>query len=237
METLVEALIQALRLIAESDPELLEIVALSLRVSGIALLVSTLLGIPIGALLGLTRFIGRQAILAFLYTGMGFPPVVIGLFVYLLLSRSGPLGSLNNPLIPALFTPAAMVVAQTIIALPLVAGFTMAAVMGVDPQVRLQVRALGATRRQSLIAIISEARIGVLVSIIAGFGSIISEVGAVMLVGGNIANRTRVLTTAIVLETGKGNFDLALALGVILLSISFVINVLMLYLQGKGINA
>jgi tungstate transport system permease protein len=237
VETLVEALIQALRLIAESDPELLEIVALSLRVSGIALLVSTLLGIPIGALLGLTRFIGRQAILAFLYTGMGFPPVVIGLFVYLLLSRSGPLGSLNNPLIPALFTPAAMVVAQTIIALPLVAGFTMAAVMGVDPQLRLQVRALGATRRQSLFAIISEARIGVLVSIIAGFGSIISEVGAVMLVGGNIANRTRVLTTAIVLETGKGNFDLALALGVILLSISFVINVLMLYLQGKGINA
>jgi tungstate transport system permease protein len=237
VETLVEALIQALRLIAESDPELLKIVALSLRVSGIALLISTLLGIPIGALLGLTRFIGRQAILAFLYTGMGFPPVVVGLFVYLLLSRTGPLGSLNNPLIPALFTPAAMVVAQTIIALPLVAGFTMAAVMGVDPQVRLQVRALGATRSQSLIAIISEARIGVLVSIIAGFGSIISEVGAVMLVGGNIANRTRVLTTAIVLETGKGNFDLALALGVILLLISFVINVLMLYLQGKGINA
>jgi tungstate transport system permease protein len=237
VETLVEALIQALRLIAESDPELLEIVALSLRVSGIALLISTLIGIPIGALLGLTRFIGRQAILAFLYTGMGFPPVVIGLFVYLLLSRSGPLGSLNHPLIPALFTPAAMVVAQTIIALPLVAGFTMAAVMGVDPHLRLQVRALGATRRQSLFAIISEARIGVLVSIIAGFGSIISEVGAVMLVGGNIANRTRVLTTAIVLETGKGNFDLALALGVILLSISFVINVLMLYLQGKGISA
>lgn len=236
MDTLVEALVQALRLIAERDPDLLEIVWLSLRVSGIALLLSAIMGVPIGALLGLTRFLGRQAILAFLYTGMGFPPVVIGLFVYLFLSRSGPLGSLNHPLAPSLFTPAAMIVAQTIIALPLVAGFTMAAVMGVDPQLRLQIRALGATRWQSLWAILAEARVGVLVSIIAGFGGIISEVGAVMLVGGNIAHRTRVLTTAIVLETGKGNFDLALALGVILLSISFLINVLMLYLQGKQIN-
>lgn len=237
MDTLVEALGQALRLIAEQNPDLLEIVWLSLRVSGIALMLSTLMGVPIGALLGLARFLGRQAILAFLYTGMGFPPVVIGLFVYLFLSRNGPLGSLNSPLVPALFTPGAMIVAQTIIALPLVAGFTMAAVMGVDPQLRLQIRALGATRRQSLWAILAEARVGVLVSVVAGFGSIISEVGAVMLVGGNIEHRTRVLTTAIVLETGKGNFDLALALGVILLSISFIINVLMLYLQGKQINA
>jgi tungstate transport system permease protein len=237
VETLVEALLQALRLILDVDPEVLEIVILSLQVSGGALAISTLLGIPIGALLGLARFVGRQAVLAFLYTGMGFPPVVIGLFVYLFLSRSGPLGSLNSPLIPSLFTPAAMIVAQTIIALPLVAGFTMAAVMGVDPQLRLQVRALGATRWQSLWATLGEARVGVLVSIIAGFGSIISEVGAVMLVGGNIANRTRVLTTAIVLETGKGNFDLALALGIILLSISFLVNVLMLYLQGRQINA
>jgi len=237
VETLVEALVQALRLIAERDPGLFEIVLLSLRVSGIALLLSTFMGVPAGAFLGLRRFVGRQAILAFLYTGMGFPPVVIGLFVYLFLSRSGPLGSLNSPLVPALFTPAAMIVAQTIIALPLVAGFTMAAVMGVDPHLRLQIRALGATPRQSLWAILAEARVGVLVSVIAGFGSIISEVGAVMLVGGNIEHRTRVLTTAIVLETGKGNFDLALALGVILLTISFLINLLMLYLQGKQINA
>jgi tungstate transport system permease protein len=236
VDTLLEAFRQAIRLILGADQGLLEIVKLSMQVSGVALLLSTILGIPIGAVLGLRRFVGRQAILAFLYTGMGFPPVVIGLFVYLLLSRSGPLGGLNNPLIPSLFTPAAMVIAQAIISLPLVAGFTMAAVMGVDPQLRLQVRALGATRWQSLMAILSEARIGVLVSVIAGFGSIISEVGAVMLVGGNIEHRTRVLTTAIVLETGKGNFDLALALGVILLSISFLINVLMLYLQGKGIN-
>jgi tungstate transport system permease protein len=192
-----------------------------------------LLGIPLGAFLGLNRFLGRQVVIAFMYTGMGFPPVVIGLFVYLLLSRSGPLGSLNSPLVPALFTPAAMIVAQSIISFPLVAGFTMAAVMGVDPQLRQQVRALGATRWQTVLA---EARIGVLVSIIAGFGSIISEVGAVMLVGGNVEHRTRVLTTAIVLETRKGNFDLAIALGVVLLSIAFLINVLMLYLQGRSVN-
>jgi tungstate transport system permease protein len=237
VETLVEAFVQALRLIIETDPDLIEIVWLSLRVSGVALLFSAVLGVPTGALLGLTRFLGRQAILAFLYTGMGFPPVVIGLFVYLFLSRSGPLGGLNSSLVPALFTPAAMIAAQTIIALPLVAGFTMAAVMGLDPQLRVQLRALGATRRQSLWAILAEARVGVLVSVIAGFGSIISEVGAVMLVGGNIEHRTRVLTTAIVLETGKGNFDLALALGIILLCLSFLINVLMLYLQGKAIYA
>jgi tungstate transport system permease protein len=208
-------------------------VALSLRVSGTALLCSTLIGIPLGAALGMSRFFGRRIVIALLYTGMGFPPVVVGLFVYLMLSRSGPLGQLNAPLIPALFTPGAMIVAQTIISFPLVAGFTMAAVMGVDPQLRLQVRALGATNWQTTLAILTEARIGVVVSIIAGFGSIISEVGAVMIVGGNIEHSTRVLTTAIVLETRKGNFDLAMAIGVVLLGISFLTNVAMLRLQGR----
>jgi len=208
-------------------------VALSLRVSGTALLCSTLIGIPLGAALGLSRFFGRRIVIALLYTGMGFPPVVVGLFVYLMLSRSGPLGQLNAPLIPTLFTPGAMVVAQTIISFPLVAGFTMAAVMGVDPQLRLQVRALGATNWQTTLAILTEARIGVIVSVIAGFGSIISEVGAVMMVGGNIEHSTRVLTTAIVLETRKGNFDLAMAIGVVLLGISFLTNVAMLRLQGR----
>ena len=207
--------------------------ALSLRVSGTALLCSTLIGIPLGAALGLSRFFGRRIVIALLYTGMGFPPVVVGLFVYLMLSRSGPLGQLNAPLIPTLFTPGAMVVAQTIISFPLVAGFTMAAVMGVDPQLRLQVRALGATNWQTTLAILTEARIGVVVSVIAGFGSIISEVGAVMMVGGNIEHSTRVLTTAIVLETRKGNFDLAMAIGVVLLGISFLTNVAMLRLQGR----
>ena len=233
MDELARGVVHAFRLIVARNPDLLEIVFLSLRVSGIALFLSTLVGIPVGAFLGLTRFIGRPLVIAFLYTGMGFPPVVIGLFVYLFLSRNGPLGSLDLSIIPELFTPAAMIVAQSIISFPLVAGFTMAAVMGVDPQLRQQVLSLGATRWQAALTILAEARIGVLVSIIAGFGSIISEVGAVMLVGGNIQDKTRVLTTAIVLETRKGNFDLAIALGVILLALSFLVNVMMLYLQGR----
>jgi tungstate transport system permease protein len=226
-------LVEAIRLIIARDPALFEIIILSLRVSGTALLFSTVIGIPLGAMMGLSRFIGRKLVIALLYTGMGFPPVVVGLFVYLMLSRSGPLGQLNTALIPALFTPAAMVVAQTIISFPLVAGFTMAAVMGVEPGLRQQVQALGATRWQTTAAILVEARIGVIVSIIAGFGSIISEVGAVMMVGGNIEHSTRVLTTAIVLETRKGNFDLAIAIGVVLLGISFLTNVAMLRLQGR----
>ncbi len=230
-------LAQAIHLILSRNPALFEIVGLSLRVSGTALLFSTLVGLPLGVLLGLSRFAGRRLVIALLYTGMGFPPVVIGLFVYLLLSRSGPLGQLNSPLIPDLFTPGAMVVAQTIISFPLVAGFTMAAVMGVDPDLRRQVEALGATRWQTAAAVLSEARVGVIVSIIAGFGSIISEVGAVMMVGGNIEHSTRVLTTAIVLETRKGNFDLALALGVILLGLAFVTNVAMLLLQGRSFDS
>jgi len=223
-------------LIATRDPALFEIVGLSLRVSGIALLFSTMIGVPLGAALGLSNFAGRRLVIALLYTGMGFPPVVIGLFVYLMLSRSGPLGGLNSPLIPILFTPGAMVMAQSIISFPLVAGFTMAAVMGVDPQLRQQVRALGATRWQTTLAVLMEARVGVIVSVIAGFGSIISEVGAVMMVGGNIEGRTRVLTTAIVLETRKGNFDLAMAIGIVLLGLAFLANVAMLSLQGRAFN-
>jgi tungstate transport system permease protein len=226
-------LVQAFHLIVIRDPALFEIVVLSMQVSGTALLFSTLIGIPLGAIMGLSRFVGRRLVIALLYTGMGFPPVVVGLFVYLMLSRSGPLGQLNWPVIPSLFTPTAMVVAQCIISFPLVAGFTMAAVMGVDPQLRQQVQTLGATRWQATLTILAEARIGVIVSVIAGFGSIISEVGAVMMVGGNIEHSTRMLTTAIVLETSKGNFDLAMAIGVILLGLSFLANVVMLYLQGR----
>ena len=233
IEDILRGLVQAFQLIITRDPALFEIVALSLRVSGTALLFSTLIGIPLGAALGLSRFVGRRLVIALLYTGMGFPPVVVGLFVYLMLSRSGPLGQLHWPVIPSLFTPEAMVVVQSIISFPLVAGFTMAAVMGVDPQLRQQVQALGATRWQTTLTVLMEARVGVIVSVIAGFGSIISEVGAVMLVGGNIEHRTRVLTTAIVLETRKGSFDLAIAVGVILLGLSFLANVAMLSLQGR----
>jgi tungstate transport system permease protein len=214
----------------------LEIVSLSLRVSGTALFFSALIGIPLGVAMGLSRFVGRRVVVALLYTGMGFPPVVIGLFVYLMLSRKGPLGSLNLPWIPSLFTPGAMIVAQIIIAFPLIAGFTMAAVMGVDPQLSRQMLALGATKNQAALTLLWEARVGVIVAIVAGFGSIISEVGAVMIVGGNIDHYTRVLTTAIVLETSKGNFDLAISLGLVLLGLAFIANAAMLRLQGRALD-
>jgi len=231
---MVRGLSKAIQLIVQGDSALFEIVTLSLYVSGMALLFSTLIGIPLGTLLGLNRFLGRKLVVALLYTGMGLPPVVVGLVVYLLLSRNGPLGQLNWPLIPELFTPGAMIVAQTVISFPLVAGLTMAAVMGVDPRLRQQLIALGATPWQAAWTILVEARTGVFVSVIAGFGSIISEVGAVMLVGGNIEGRTRVLTTAILLETRKGSFDMAIALALILLGLSFLSNFAMLCLQGGG---
>ncbi|MDM8520828.1 ABC transporter permease [Anaerolineales bacterium HSG6] len=231
MRDLLDGLIQAIKLIFSFDPALYEIIWLSLFVAGVALVFSTLVGVPLGALIALKRFRGRRFMMALLYTGMGFPPVVIGLFVYLMLSRTGPIGELGW-----LFTPKAMIVAQTIISFPLVAGFTMAAVMGVDPNLRQQLLALGATKWQATVAVLSEAKVGVVVAIIAGFGAIISEVGAVMLVGGNIEGKTRTLTTAIVLETRKGDFDLAIALGLILLWLTFLTNVIMLQLQGKEID-
>lgn len=229
-----QGLWEALGLLFRGDAALYEIVWLSLRVSGIALLISTLIGIPAGAGLGLARFRGRRLLVALIYTGMAFPPVVVGLFVYLMLSRKGPLGGLDLEWIPRLFTPEAMIVAQIIIAFPLVAGFTMTSVMAVDPNLRLQVQALGASSWQTTLAVLEEARTGVIAAVVAGFGGIISEVGAVMLVGGNIAGQTRVLTTAIVLETNKGNFGLALALGLILLSFAFMTNFIVLRLQGKS---
>ncbi|MDQ4075168.1 MAG: ABC transporter permease [Chloroflexota bacterium] len=226
MDDLIQGLVQGGLLLLEGDPTTWAIVSLSLRVSCAALLLSAIVGLPLGALIALGHFPGRRLIVALTYTGMGLPPVVVGLFVYLFLSRSGPLGQLNW-----LFTPSAMIVAQTLISLPLVAGFTMAALRGVDPSLPLQLRALGATRSQIAVTLLWEARFGVLVALIAGFGSIISEVGAVMLVGGNIEGATRVLTTAIVLETRKGAFDLALALALVLLAITFVINAVALQIQ------
>jgi tungstate transport system permease protein len=201
---------------------------LTFRVTGIALLIATVLGVPVGAIVGLTRFPGRRFVTLLLYTGMGLPPVVVGLFVYVLLSRSGALSALAW-----LFTPAAMIVAQTIIAFPLVAALTMSAVEGVDPELRLQVRALGATRWQTGWTVLREARIGLTAAIVAAFGGIISEVGAVMLVGGNIEGHTRVLTTAIMLSTRQGDFAMAMALGGVLLLLALGANAVFLQLQGR----
>jgi tungstate transport system permease protein len=208
-----------------------EIVLLSLYVSCGALLVSALVGVPLGALLALRAFRGRRLIVALVYTGMGLPPVVVGLVVYLLLSRSGLLGGWGW-----LFTPHAMILAQSLISLPVIAGLTMATIAAVDPQLMIQIRALGATPIQVARAVLWEARYGVVVALVAGFGSIISEVGAVMLVGGNIEGSTRVLTTAIVLETRRGAFDVALALAFVLLVITFTLNAITLRLQGHLIH-
>jgi tungstate transport system permease protein len=231
MKDLLQGFFQAIELIFSFSPAVYEVIWLSLLIAGVSLFFSSLVGIPLGAFLGLKRFPGRRLVMALLYTGMGFPPVVIGLFVYLMFSRSGPFGPLGW-----LFTPRAMSVAQTIIAFPLVAGFTMAAVMGVNPNLRQQLRALGATEWQATVAILMEARVGVIVSLAAGFGAVISEVGAVMLTGGNIAGKTRTLTSAIILETQKGNFDLAIALGIILLILSFCTNLAMTHFQGRDLN-
>jgi tungstate transport system permease protein len=203
------------------SPELWSIVRLSLEVSGTALLVSSVVGIPLGAWLGLAQFRGKRLVAAVVHTGMALPPVVVGLVVYLLLSRSGPLASLGW-----LFTPQAMVLAQIILALPWVVGITMSAVAAVPAELALQIRGLGASRWQSRWTLLREARQGVVLAVAAAFGRSISEVGAVMIVGGNIEGHTRVLTTAIVLETGKGRFALALALGVWLLGLALLANLI-----------
>jgi tungstate transport system permease protein len=213
---------------ALADPALLAIVALSFQVTGIALVIAVVAGVPLGAVVGLTHFPGKRLVTLVLYTGMGLPPVVVGLFVYLALSRSGPLGPLGW-----LFTPAGMIVAQVIIAFPVAAGLTQTAVEAVDRDLRLQIRALGATRWQSGWTVLREARIGVTAAIVAAFGGIISEVGAVMLVGGNIDGQTRVLTTAIVLSTRQGDFALAMALGIVLLLLTLGANAVLLQLQGR----
>jgi tungstate transport system permease protein len=206
---------------------LLNILLVTLRVSGIALLISVIIGIPFGTWIGLRQFAGKNWIKALIYTGMGLPPVVVGLAVYLVFSRRGPLGGYEW-----LFAPQAMIVAQTILAFPLVAGITLTSLEAVDDQIRLLARSLGADRLQESLAILREAKGGVMAAILAGFGGIISEVGAAMLVGGNIEGRTRVLSTAIVLETRQGAFGFALALGGVLLTLSFLVNALFVLLQG-----
>jgi tungstate transport system permease protein len=204
------------------------IVWLSLRVSGTAVLISSVVGLPLGVWLGLTHYRGKRVISAVIHTGMALPPVVIGLLLYLLLSRSGPLASLNW-----LFTSAAMISAQTILALPFVVGITMSSVAAIPPELAAQIKSLGASPWQSRWTILREARHGVLLAVAAAFGRSISEVGAVLIVGGNIRGQTRVLTTAIILETNKGNFEFALALGAVLLFLALIVNFLILRLQGN----
>jgi tungstate transport system permease protein len=222
-------LLEALKLVGRADPELFAILRLSLWVAGLAVTISMVLGVPLGVALGLRRFAGRNLIVTLVNSGMGLPPVVVGLFVFLLLARSGPLGTLN-----LLYTPAAMVLAQTILATPLVVGVTLAGIQGLDERMQLQILSLGASRFQLYCKLVLEARVALLAALAAGFGAIISEVGAVMMVGGNIEGQTRVMTTAIVLESRQGNLPLAIALSLVLLVLAALVNGLFTWLQQRG---
>jgi tungstate transport system permease protein len=219
VDVLVEGVRQAVGLLLGGDREIVGVLWLSLQVSGTATLIALLLGIPVGAALALTRFPGRTLVVSAVNTGMGLPPVVVGLVVTILLWRSGPLGDWE-----VLYTPAAIVLAQAVIASPIVTGITLAAVQNVPAKFRLQLLALGASRVQMVWVVLREARLPMLAAIMAGFGGVISEIGASMMVGGNIRGQTRTLTTAMVLETGKGNFDVAIALSILLMALVFAIN-------------
>jgi tungstate transport system permease protein len=224
-----EGLIEAGRLLLTGDPEVIEITLRTLQVSGTATCISVLIGVPIGTVLALTRFFGRGFVIALTNFGMGLPPVVVGLATWLSLTRYGPLGFLG-----ILYTPTAMIIAQAVLASPIVAGFTLAAIQSISPKLRLQMLALGASRLQYLWLLLREARLGILAAVIGGFGGVISEVGASMMVGGNVRGYTRVLTTATVLEVSKGKFELATALSIILLLVAFGITAGLSYLQQRG---
>ena len=229
MELILQGTVEALRLLARLDPGVMRILWLSLQLSGLATLLALAVGVPLATGLAFRRFPGRSLAVALVNTGMGLPPVVVGLFVSILLWRSGPLGALEM-----LYTPGAIVAAQFVIALPVVVGLGLAALQQLDPKLRSQLQSLGASRLQALGVLLLEARLPMLAAVIAAFGAVISEVGAVMMVGGNILGYTRVLTTATVLETRQGHFDVAIALSLILLGISFLVTWVLTSVQQRG---
>lgn len=230
MHDLLDGLRQAAWLLWTGEGAVWRILARTLLVSGTSVVLGCVLGLPVGVVVGLYPFPGRRIAASILNLGMALPPVVVGLLVYLLLSRSGPLGFLR-----LLYTPWAMVLAQTILAAPVIGALTFSAIAGVEPAVRLTARSLGATSRQATVAQLVEARYTIGAAVMSGFGAVVSEVGAVLMVGGNIAGSTRVMTTAILLETGKGDFPLAIALGIVLLVMSLLVNIALSFLQmGRG---
>jgi tungstate transport system permease protein len=228
MELIWQGIARAFELVFGFDAEVWAITWLSLKISGSATFISLVLGVPLGVALALVRFPGRDTIIALINTGMGLPPVVVGLFVSIFLWRSGPLGFME-----LIYSPTAMVIAQVIIAFPIVAGLSLASFQALDPKLALQLLGIGASKPQLLWLLCKEARLPLLAAVMAGFGGVISEVGASMMVGGNIRGETRVLTTATVLETGKGNFDVAIALGLILLALTFAINFFLTRIQQR----
>jgi len=230
MGDLWQGLVDALRLLATGDSDTWQIVLLSLRISVSATIISLLVGVPVGAALALLRFPGRSLVIGLVHMGMGLPPVSVGLIVSILRWRNGPFGAFR-----LLYTPTAMIIAQALIAAPIVTGLTVAAVQSLDPRLKLQLLALGASRWRMTWWLLREARIPMLVGVIGGFGAVISEVGAAMMVGGNIKGETRVLTTATVLEVGRGNFEVAVAvavaLTVVLLLLTYLVSLSLTLLQ------
>ena len=226
MSDLAQGLAEAIRLLGGGDAELWAIVFRTLGISALATVLAMLAGVPLGYAIARGRFRGRTALLTLVNTGMGMPPVVVGLVVWLLLTRSGPLGGLD-----LIYTRRAMVIAQFLIATPLVVGFTAASVQALPPQLPDLLASLGAGRLRTLWILSREAKLGLLAAVMAGFGAIVSEVGASMTVGGNLRGSTRVLTTAIVTETSRGDLPVALALGIVLLLLALLVNALLTVLQ------
>ena len=229
MGIIIDGFKEAFALLVTMDKEVVGVTIRTIHVCGASTLISVFLGIPAGTALALNRFFGRGFLVTLVNFGMGLPPVVVGLATWLCFTRYGPLGMLD-----LLYTPTAMIVAQTVIAFPIVAGLTLAAVLSIKPKLRLLMLVLGATRVQYLLLLLWEARLGILAAVIAGFGGVISEVGASMMVGGNVRGYTRVLTTATVMEVSKGKFELAVALSIILLLLNFFIVSVMSHLQQKA---
>ena len=228
MDLIWDGIREAARLWWAGDREIIEITLRTLAISSAATAIALAIGIPLGAVLALRRFWGRGLIVASVNTGMGMPPVVVGLVVALFLWRTGPLGDLN-----LIFTPYAMVIAQLLLSLPLVVGFSLASIQSVNPRLIGQMWAMGANRWQVLWLLIRETRLGLLAAVMAGFGAAISEVGASMQVGGNLVGETRVLTTATVLETSRGNFEVAIALSLILVVLAFLVNLVLTAVQQR----
>ena len=228
MQMILDGLREALRLLVTLDPEIVRIVVLSLKVSGIATLVALIIGLSGGVALAFLRFPGRNIVVSAVNTGMGVPPVVVGLFVSILLWRNGPLGMLE-----LLYTPTAMIVAQVVIATPIVMGISLAALQALPEMLRWQAVGLGASRLQTIWILVREARLPLLAAVMAGFGGVISEIGASIMVGGNIKGYTRVLTTATVMETSRGNFEIAIGLGILLLLLTFGVNATLTKIQQR----
>jgi tungstate transport system permease protein len=228
MDLILEGIKKAFWLLITFDPEVMSITLLSLQVSGIATFISLFFGISIGVAVALSRFTGKKIVVSLINTGMALPPVVVGLFVTIFLWRNGPLGFFG-----ILYTPIAMIIAQTVIATPIVMGITLVAIQQLPQKLRLQILALGATRLQMVWILIKEAKLPLLAAVMAGFGGVISEVGASIMVGGNIKGYSRVLTTATVMETSRGNFDIAIALGIILLLLAYFINLILTQIQQR----